>query len=495
MLKRTQPLYGLAVLTILVALLAPLSAAAQEIPFASPAFRETWQRYDLPVRQGQDLRSWTWGPGSIFTGTEPYVDSPGGRRLVQYFDKTRMEINDPNTNLVTNGLLVREMVSGKIAFGNVANEPVMPALEAVAGDPASANPEAPTYATFQRIASLNNDNRAPNRVGQSVDQSIDKNGAITGAAAGQARFAYYDPNLGHNIADVFWNFMNQRGTIYANGRFVPDQLVYDPWYVPMGLPITEPYWTKAQVAGVSRPVLVQLFERRALTYTPANSSDFQVEMGNVGQHYFRWRYPNQVPPSPVPVPVQQPQFTEGPERTALTPTSATIEWATDQATTSRLEYDTDRDRDPFRFRAGSNSLYRTDHNVTIEDLQPETVYYWRVIGQNRDGLRIESELHSFRTPPGTGVPTVRITVGPSTQVTTTTAVITWTTNVPTTSEVSYGTAQDQLTSDAGLAGLGTDHRLTLERLTPNTTYFYRVEGSDSEGRFVNSTVLSFRTAS
>ena len=133
--------------------------------------------------------------------------------------------------------------------------------------------------------------------------------------------------------------------------------------------------------------------------------------------------------------------------------------------------------------------------MTIEDLQPETVYYWRVIGQNRDGLRIESELHSFRTLPGTGVPTVRITVGPSTQVTATTAVITWTTSVPTTSEVSYGTAQDQLTSGAGLAGLGTDHRLTLERLTPNTTYFYRVEGSDSEGRFVNSTVLSFRTAS
>jgi hypothetical protein len=37
-------------------------------------------------------------------------------------------------------------------------------------------------------------------------------------------------------------------------------------------------------------VLVQLFERRALTYNPANPAVTQVEMGNVGRHYFNWRY-------------------------------------------------------------------------------------------------------------------------------------------------------------------------------------------------------------
>ncbi|MHB8646615.1 MAG: fibronectin type III domain-containing protein, partial [Thermomicrobiales bacterium] len=37
-------------------------------------------------------------------------------------------------------------------------------------------------------------------------------------------------------------------------------------------------------------VLVQPFERRVLSYTPANPSGFQVEMGNIGQHYFTWRY-------------------------------------------------------------------------------------------------------------------------------------------------------------------------------------------------------------
>jgi hypothetical protein len=36
-------------------------------------------------------------------------------------------------------------------------------------------------------------------------------------------------------------------------------------------------------------VLVQVFERRVLTFTPSNPVAFQVEMGNVGQHYREWR--------------------------------------------------------------------------------------------------------------------------------------------------------------------------------------------------------------
>ena len=44
------------------------------------------------------------------------------------------------------------------------------------------------------------------------------------------------------------------------------------------------------VRGVERDVLVQLFQRRVLSYTPGNPAGFEVEMGNVGQHYYAWRY-------------------------------------------------------------------------------------------------------------------------------------------------------------------------------------------------------------
>jgi hypothetical protein len=46
----------------------------------------------------------------------------------------------------------------------------------------------------------------------------------------------------------------------------------------------------AEVGGTEVPVLFQIFERRVLTYNPANDPSFRVEMGNVGQHYYEWRY-------------------------------------------------------------------------------------------------------------------------------------------------------------------------------------------------------------
>jgi hypothetical protein len=486
---------ALAVMLVALAALAPLPLAAQAIPFATPAFQTVWQRYDLPVQQLQTARSWTWGPTSIFAGFEPYADTPGGQRQVQYFDKTRMEINNPsNPSQVTNGLLVRELVGGFIATGDAAVQPSVPAAQVVAGDPVEINPVAPLYSSFRNIASLNNDNRAPNRTGQMVNQSIDRSGVIGSQVGGQAVYAYYDNTLGHNVADVFMNFMNQTGTIYVNGQFVQNQLVYDPWVLPMGLPITEPYWTQAIVGGQPRTVLVQLFERRALTYTPTNPVGFQVEMGNVGQHYYAWRYQSPQPPPPPPSPA--PVITSGPQRTDLTATTATVEWTTDQPTTDRVLYDTEQNRVPYRYAAGSNNVFQTSHRVTLSGLQPNTVYYWRVASRNQAGQFVQDSPHSFLTPAGTPSNPVTITGGPSATVggNGTTATIAWTTNVGTTTEVDYGTDPNQLASTVQVPGLVTSHSALLERLTPGTVYYYRVSGSDSAGNFVSSVVLSFQTS-
>ena len=54
------------------------------------------------------------------------------------------------------------------------------------------------------------------------------------------------------MPNVFLDFVNQRGTVFVNGQFVPDQPVFEPWTSVMGLPITEPYWTKALVGGQFR---------------------------------------------------------------------------------------------------------------------------------------------------------------------------------------------------------------------------------------------------
>jgi len=36
--------------------------------------------------------------------------------------------------------------------------------------------------------------------------------------------------------------------------------------------------------------------QRVLTYTPSNPAGWQVEMGNVGRHYYTWRYGVEPPP-------------------------------------------------------------------------------------------------------------------------------------------------------------------------------------------------------
>ena len=70
-----------------------------------------------------------------------------------------------------------------------------------------------------------------------------------------------------------------------------------------GYAVTEPFWVSTKVAGAQRTVLVQLFQRRVLTYNPALSG-LKVEMGNLGQHYYKWRYiennPNLGAPTAIP---------------------------------------------------------------------------------------------------------------------------------------------------------------------------------------------------
>jgi hypothetical protein len=119
-------------------------------------------------------------------------------------------------------------------------------------------------------------------------------------SAQPVRYAYYAVETGHNIPDVFLTYMNATGQVQDASGQPAIERVFD-WVYVMGYPITEPFWAKepVTVAGQPRAVLIQLFERRALTYTPANPAGWQVEMGNVGRHYYTWRY-GQQPPSSSP---------------------------------------------------------------------------------------------------------------------------------------------------------------------------------------------------
>ena len=288
-----------------------VSAFSSQAPFAHAAFQRTWERTDKPVASGQVQRSWYWGPTANTPAlNEEYIEGAGGRRLVQYFDKSRMEINnpagDPNSPFfVTNGLLTVELISGRMQTGNNTFVDRYPADIPLASDPDDAN--APTYMSFRGVSTT----QANSRVGLPATATIARNGTVgddaTKASYPKVNIAYFDQTTKHNVPQIMWEFLNETGPVYnpATGQTGSARLS-DPWFYTSGLPISEAYWARTKIAGQMQDVLIQAYERRVITYVPNGVPGFKVQVGNIGQHYYDWRYKNAGRPSGSPPPVGTP---------------------------------------------------------------------------------------------------------------------------------------------------------------------------------------------
>ena len=280
--------------------LAPARQVAALVPFASPAFGVAWSPVDEPVASGAVQRSYLWGAGPSSAGlSEPYRDAPGGMRLVQYFGKARMELTDPARGTVTTGLLTRELVTGRIQIGD------SPASIEVRGRGSTTAIVGDATNTFPTYSQLRDriDRPQPDATGQFVTDAlalspgatadstlaIQSGGMARAADDPNAQLMHFVPETGQTIPQAFWSFLTASGMALENGALVNHTPLFD-WIPVVGLPISPAWWVTARVGGTLTPVMLQLYERRVLTYTPANSTGFQVEMGNIGQHYYQWRY-------------------------------------------------------------------------------------------------------------------------------------------------------------------------------------------------------------
>jgi len=263
------------------------------------AMAKVWAATDSVVANQTVNRTWIWGPeANTSYMVEPYQKAgqpgtaqvPSEWRIVQYFDKSRMEITDPSGDpnaawYITNGLLAEELITGRMQLGDDLFAQHAPAQVNVAGD--LNDPNGPTYATFNPLMAYG---AIPN--GWVITQTVDRAGTVT-TDSSLSSYGVTSTDVGaptkHDVASVFWDFMNSSGPIDQNGQVVNGKLFANPFYAT-GYPITEPYWTHVLVGGVSKLVLVQVFERRVLTYTPSNPDGWKVEAGNVGLQYYQWRY-------------------------------------------------------------------------------------------------------------------------------------------------------------------------------------------------------------
>lgn len=340
-LKRAT-LVGLVILTLTMF---PVLGTSAEAP-ATGAFLTLWQRTDLPVALDTVSRSWLWGNQLSANPTiESYKDAPGGVRVVQYFDKGRMEITNPQRDpsspwYVTSGLLTRELISGRLQLGDdTFDDTGQPARVPIAGD--STN----TFPTYADLGSWI-DHPAANLTGQPVTDALTQQGPASydgDAADIQTEAGHYvsysggdGKTVGYNIPTAFWSFMTQAGPVYEGGNLVQASPLFQ-WEFVLGYPIGDAFWSRVSLAGQPTWVMIQPFERRVMTYTPSNPENWRVEMGNVGQHYETWRY-HQVSTPVAPATVDLGDFYYSPA-TLTVPLGTKVVWTVSGERTNSVTAD------------------------------------------------------------------------------------------------------------------------------------------------------------
>lgn len=269
--------------------------------FTSPAFYNEWHHGEVGIPN-------FWGPlSTAHDGVmESYKEGPGDKRVVQYFDKTRMELTNPATGNVTNGLLTVEMATGQTQMGDASFETRPAARSNVAGDPGS------TGVTYADLAlapkhpspgATGNGSPYPwaydngmfnprgnfeyKREGDHYVSTVAGGPFYPFDAPGSARSLYIEGGpYGHVVYGAFIRFLQPLATSADRASSVVNAV---------GYPITPFFFARTTIEGTSQWVIVQAFERRVLTMT----ADGLVEFGNIGQHYYQWRYGTNTPPAAI----------------------------------------------------------------------------------------------------------------------------------------------------------------------------------------------------
>jgi phosphodiesterase/alkaline phosphatase D-like protein len=176
--------------------------------------------------------------------------------------------------------------------------------------------------------------------------------------------------------------------------------------------------------------------------------------------------------------------------TNITYNSAVLNWNTDEASDSQVEYGLSQSY------GNSSDLISdlvTSHSVKLSGLSASTTYHYCV--KSRDAARnlTVSGDFTFMTsePPDTTGPTIsNIHVE---NITYESAVLVWNTDEKSDSQVEYGLSQSYGSLSNLVSNLVTSHSIILSGLMADTTYHYRVKSRDGSGNITVSADYSFDT--
>jgi len=180
--------------------------------------------------------------------------------------------------------------------------------------------------------------------------------------------------------------------------------------------------------------------------------------------------------------------------TGITDTTAVISWTTNEAATSSLRYGTDTGYGTTL----SNPNLNTSHLYLLTGLTKGTEYHIQLENADASGNIATSDDYTFttlevsnsddKTPP---VITFDATSG-VTNITNTSATINWSTDETASSKIEYG-LDTNYNSNVIDSSLNSTHSYTLNGLTKNTTYHFRLNNTDPSGNMISSSDYTFTT--
>jgi hypothetical protein len=190
----------------------------------------------------------------------------------------------------------------------------------------------------------------------------------------------------------------------------------------------------------------------------------------------------------------------GPVVQNLSSNSASLWWQTDDRAATHVKYGTDQNNpQQSAYEPGGDR----NHTVQLTNLQPGQTYYYQVMRQNGT-VRSSGQFSTPGTNAGTSTgqpgqpgqtPTVQITSGPNLEtIGDKYAIVTWTTAQPSSSDVRVGTDPNNLPSTAS-GTWGTNHRVQLGGLQPNTHYYFVIGSSQQPGQQQATNTGQFTTIS
>jgi phosphodiesterase/alkaline phosphatase D-like protein len=182
----------------------------------------------------------------------------------------------------------------------------------------------------------------------------------------------------------------------------------------------------------------------------------------------------------------------------LTSNSVTVSWTTNEPADTQVQFGTTTS---YGSTTSLNSALTTSHSQNFTGLTASTTYHFRVLSKDASGNLAVSGDNTFTTKKlSPGISRVA-----AKNISKNSATVSWTTDSAATSQVEYGAATTSTTLSApqltrsGIStptdpSLVTEHNVTLNDLSPSTTYFFRVTSTDALGNTETSVDNFFTTA-